>query len=135
MQLSIGLSKTRNHLQSSLLLILVGSLCWTAAGCNGSSGGSSAPAPVPFSFPQPEVRDSKHGILSTTLDVRIADNAMVDGFDGTHRLIHTPTYEGTIPGPTLSLKARDTLSIDLVNDLPANPTTQRMGFFPHDPFT
>jgi FtsP/CotA-like multicopper oxidase with cupredoxin domain len=60
---------------------------------------------------------------------------MVDGFSAEHRVIHTPTYEGTIPGPTLSLEAGDTLSIDLVNDLPANPTIQRMGFFPHDPYT
>jgi len=135
MQVSICLSKGGNHLRSSLLLIVVGSLCWTAAACNGSSGGSSAPAPAPFTFPQPEVRESRHGVLSTTLDARIADNTMVDGFSGVHRVIHTPTYEGTIPGPTLSLKPGDTLSIDLVNDLPANPTKQRMGFFPHDPYS
>src|SRR5882757_9687768 len=103
MQLRMDLSKTGNYLRSTLLLILIGSFSWTVDGCNGSGdGGSSAPAPEPFSFPQPEVRESRHGILSTTLDVRIADNTMVDGFDGTHRVIHTPTYDGTIPGPTLS---------------------------------
>src|SRR5260370_14594227 len=74
-------------------------------------------------------------MLKTTLHVLIGENPMVDGFSGEHRVIHTPTFEGTIPGPTLSVKPGDTLSIDLVNDLPANPKVQRMGFFPHDPYT
>ena len=90
---------------------------------------------APFTFPQPEVRESSGGMLKTTLHARIADNMMVDNFSGDHRVVHTPTFEGTIPGPTLSLKPGDTLSIDMVNQLPANPTVQRTGFFPHDPYT
>ncbi len=74
-------------------------------------------------------------MLHTTLHARIADNMLVDNFSGDHRVAHTPTFEGTIPGPTLSLKPGDTLSIDMVNQLPANPTVQRAGFFPHDPYT
>jgi FtsP/CotA-like multicopper oxidase with cupredoxin domain len=50
-------------------------------------------------------------------------------------VIKTPTYEGTIPGPTLMLNPGDKLSIDLVNDLPANPKDQRRGAFPQDPYT
>jgi FtsP/CotA-like multicopper oxidase with cupredoxin domain len=86
-------------------------------------------------FPQPEVRTSRHGRLHTTLHARIADNKLVDQFSGDHRLVHTPTFERTIPAPTLSVKPGDTLSIDLVNDLPANPKVQRKGFFPNDPYT
>jgi len=74
-------------------------------------------------------------MLQTTLHARIADNMIVDNFSGDHRVVHTPTFEGTIPGPTLSLKPGDTLSINIFNDLPDNPKVQRMGFFPHDPYT
>jgi len=86
-------------------------------------------------FPQPEVRMSRHGRLHTTLRASIADNQLVDQFSGETRTVHTPTFEGTIPAPTLSVKPGDTLSIHLDNDLPANPTSQRGNFFPHDPYT
>src|SRR6516162_9459635 len=46
--------------------------------------------------------------------------------------IHPPTFEGTIPGPTLKVKPGDKLSILLVNDLPSNPTNERDNAFPHD---
>ena len=52
-------------------------------------------------FPQPEVRQSQHRILETTLHARIADNQMTDQSTGETRTIHTATFEGTIPGPTL----------------------------------
>jgi FtsP/CotA-like multicopper oxidase with cupredoxin domain len=86
-------------------------------------------------FPQPQVRQSSHGTLRTTLHARIAANRVVDQVSGETRTIHTTTYEGTIPGPTLVVKPGDTLALDLVNDLPPNPETQRKGFFPHDPYT
>ena len=121
----------QNCVKGSLLLILIVSASWIVAGCNGSSGAPVIiPTPAPFTFPQPEVRESSGGMLKTTLHARIADNMMVDKFSGDHRVVHTPTFEGTIPGPTLSLKPGDTLSIDLVNQLPANPTVQRAGVFP-----
>ena len=134
MQLFSGLPRVENHLRSALFLILIGSFSWIVAGCNGSSGGPVV-IPTPFTFPQPEVRESSDGVLNTTLHARIADNMMVDNFSGDHRVVHTPTFEGTIPGPTLSLKPGDTLSINIVNQLPANPTVQRTGFFPHDPYS
>jgi FtsP/CotA-like multicopper oxidase with cupredoxin domain len=86
-------------------------------------------------FPQPEVRQSQHRILETTLHARIADNQMTDQSTGETRTIHTATFEGTIPGPTLVVRPGDTLSINLVNDLPPNPPNQRAGFFPHDFYT
>ena len=134
MQLFSGLRRVENHLRSSVFLILIGSFSWIVAGCNGSSGGPGVTL-APFTFPQPEVRESSGGMLQTTLHARIADNMIVDNFSGDHRVVHTPTFEGTIPGPTLSLKPGDTLSINIFNDLPANPKVQRMGFFPHDPYT
>jgi FtsP/CotA-like multicopper oxidase with cupredoxin domain len=78
---------------------------------------------------------SSHGVLRTTLHACIATNKMVDQPGGQTRQIHTPTFEGTIPGPTLSVEPGDRLSILLSNDLPANPKEQRKGAFPHDQFT
>ena len=63
-------------------------------------------------FPQPELRRSSGGVLDTTLDARVADNQMVDQVTGETRTIHTPTFEGTIPGPTLEVRPGDTLSIN-----------------------
>jgi FtsP/CotA-like multicopper oxidase with cupredoxin domain len=97
--------------------------------------GQTSEDPGGPAFPQPEVRRSSQGVLRTTLHARIADNTLVDQVSGEARLVHTPTYEGTIPGPTLVVKPGDTLSLDLVNDLPPNPEVQRMGFFPHHQYT
>jgi FtsP/CotA-like multicopper oxidase with cupredoxin domain len=85
-------------------------------------------------FLQPEVRHSSHGTLRT-LHARIGENKLVDQVSGETRQVRTPTYEGTIPGPTLVVHPGDTLAMDLVNDLPANPEAQRARFFPHDPNT
>src|SRR5438132_1539585 len=54
-------------------------------------------------FPQPEVRRSSHGLLRTRLRAFIAPNEIVDQPTGETREINTPTFEGTIPGPTLSV--------------------------------
>jgi FtsP/CotA-like multicopper oxidase with cupredoxin domain len=97
--------------------------------------GQTSPDHDVHGFPQPQIRHSAHGTLRTTLHARIAANELVDQFSGETRQVHTPTFEGTIPGPTLVVKPGDTLSIKLVNDLPPNPEVQRMGFFPHDQYT
>ena len=86
-------------------------------------------------FPMPEVRESSGGILKTTLHACLGTNKIVDQPTGDTRVIQTPTYDGTIPGPTLIVEPGDKLSIDLINDLPANPTDQRKGAFPKDPNT
>src|SRR5919106_6136965 len=91
--------------------------------------GQTSEDPSGSAFPQPEVRHSSQGTLRTTLHVRIGENRLVDHVSGETRTIHTTTYEGTIPGPTLVVEPGDTLALDLVNDLPPNPETQRKGFF------
>lgn len=89
-------------------------------GCGGSASEEaiqtlfSAP---PFTFPQPEQRRAANGLLETQVVARFAEN-FVDGFR-----IFTRTYEGTIPGPTLRLKAGDRLRLTQVNQLPENPPT------------
>jgi hypothetical protein len=134
MRLSSGLPRRGSEVRNSQFAILLRFAFLIVAGCGGSSSGPSV-TPTPSTFPQPQVRASSGGVLTTTLHARIADNTLVDQFSGDHRVVHTPTFEGTIPGPTLSVRPGDTLSIDLVNDLPFNPTGLRTGFFPHDPYT
>ena len=56
-----------------------------------------------------------NGELRTTLHVRYAYKDI-----GGYRL-YLRSYEGTIPGPTLRVRAGDVLRIRLVNDLPPNP--------------
>src|SRR3984885_13814943 len=82
-------------------------------------------------LPQPEMRQSSDGVLSTVLRAMIADNQIDDQLSGERQVVHTPTYNGTIPGPTLVLSPGDTLAINFINSLPDNPTTQRGGRFPH----
>src|SRR5918992_1513201 len=97
--------------------------------------GQTSPSNGVSVFPQPELRRSSGGVLQTTLHARIAEHTLVDHVSGETRLIRALTNEGTVPGPTLVVKPGDTLAMDLVNDLPPNPEAQRMGFFPHDPYT
>jgi FtsP/CotA-like multicopper oxidase with cupredoxin domain len=97
--------------------------------------GQTSPGHDVHGFPQPEVRQSSQGVLRTTLHVRIGENQLVDQVSGETRTVHTTTYEGTIPGPTLVVRPGDTLAMDLVNDLPPNPEVQRDKAFPHDPNT
>jgi FtsP/CotA-like multicopper oxidase with cupredoxin domain len=85
-------------------------------------------------FPQPEVRRSRHGVLQTTLHACISTQEMLDQNAQPPTIVqfHPPTFEGTIPGPTLEVKPGDTLSILLVNDLPRNPPNERDNHFPYD---
>src|SRR5579875_630964 len=101
--------------------------------CGGSSSSNSNNS-LP-SFPQPQVRQSAAGQLNTTLHAEIATNALVNATSGGDALIQGPTYEGTIPGPTLVVNPGDTLNISLVNDFPPNPPGTRAGAFPHAPYT
>jgi FtsP/CotA-like multicopper oxidase with cupredoxin domain len=86
-------------------------------------------------FPQPQVRRSENGVLRTTLRAAISTNLIVDLANGLPRVVSTPTFERSLPGPTLRVRPGDSLEIDLVNDLPANDHHARMGAFPHNPFT
>ncbi|MFJ6620804.1 multicopper oxidase family protein [Kitasatospora sp. NPDC091335] len=72
-------------------------------------------------FPQPVVRRARpapgtpRAVLDQTLAVRFTDTP-VPGL-GT---VTTRTYNGTIPGPTLRVRAGDTLRLTQVNGLPPN---------------
>jgi len=99
--------------------------------CTGA-GGLSQP---PSGFPQPQVRQSLNGLLRTTLHACISTNEMLDENQVPPVTVqfNPPIFEGTMPGPTLSVKPGDKLSILLVDDLPPNPANQRANHFPHDP--
>ena len=113
---------------SPSFLVLAGLAVWIG-GFRGSAGHADE-----LPFPQPQLRQSSSGILRTTLQAHIGDSKLVDQNTGATSIVHTPTFEGTIPGPTLVVNPGDTLSINLVNDLPPNPplNQQRAGAFPHD---
>jgi FtsP/CotA-like multicopper oxidase with cupredoxin domain len=90
-------------------------------------GAISEPGADPSGFPQPQVRRSRHGVLQTTLHACISTKEMLDenAQPPTTVEFHPPTFEGTIPGPTLEVKPGDRLSILMVNDLPFNPPNER----------
>jgi FtsP/CotA-like multicopper oxidase with cupredoxin domain len=98
--------------------------------CRGSSGEARFDG---SGFPQPEVRRSRHGVLRTTLHACISTQEMLDqnAQPPTTVKFHPPTFEGTIPGPTLEVKPGDRLSILLINDLPYNPPNERDNAFPN----
>jgi FtsP/CotA-like multicopper oxidase with cupredoxin domain len=100
------------------------------AGCSSSSNGSGS-----SQFPQPEERTSSNGVLESTLEVSLSKNVIRDVNSGEDFEVETATYEGSLIGPTLRIKPGDTIFLDLINNLPQNPEQQRMGAFPHDPFT
>ncbi|MEW6277008.1 MAG: multicopper oxidase domain-containing protein [Candidatus Eremiobacterota bacterium] len=79
---------------------------------------------------QPTVLASRGGLLEAMLECRVATN-QVGG-----RTITTPTYNGSLPGPTLSLRPGETLRVHLVNNLPANtdPVPADLNI-PHHPGT
>ena len=62
-------------------------------------------------FPQPEVINSENGVLETSLEVKLAFNTVEDPVTGEIREIETPTYEGTLTGPTLRVKPGDNMLI------------------------
>lgn len=97
-------------------------------------GGITEGRADPSGFPQPQVRRSRHGVLQTTLHACISTNKMLDENVQPPQMVkfYPPTFEGTIPGPTLEVKPGDRLSIFLVNDLPFNPPNERGGAFPNE---
>ena len=79
--------------------------------------------------------ESQGGVLDTTFDMKISTNFLEDGGTGEVRQVNTPTFTGTIPGPTLRVKPGDRMLINMINNFPENPETQRSGAFPHNPYT
>jgi FtsP/CotA-like multicopper oxidase with cupredoxin domain len=86
-------------------------------------------------FPLPQVRQSLNGLLRTSLTACIANTEMLDQrpVPPVRVPFNPPTFEGTITAPTLSVKPGDTLSLLMINSLPANPAVARGGSFPHAP--
>ena len=120
---------SRNLLQLVSVFALIGIIAfWSIGGC--SSNDNSVDG-----FPQPPEVRSKNGVLKTTLETLIATNFIEDSETGEIEQINTPTYNGGLIGPTLRIHPGDSIEIDLINNFPDNPENQRMGAFPHDPFT
>ena len=72
-----------------------------------------------------KTRRSHHGFLKVDLQVKLARN-VIPGMapagvsrpdDGLIREVHTRTYDGMIPGPTLRVRRGDTLQLRLFNEL------------------
>jgi FtsP/CotA-like multicopper oxidase with cupredoxin domain len=93
----------------------------------------AAADPGPPGFPLPQVRQSLNGLLRTTLTACISTTTMLDQRQVPPVTVpfNPPTFEGSIPGPTLSVMPGDKLSLLMVNSLPANPVGERAGAFPH----
>jgi FtsP/CotA-like multicopper oxidase with cupredoxin domain len=72
------------------------------------ASGSSEP------FTQPQIETSKNGTLDTRLRVVQADVPIPGGV----RLAQTRCYNGSVPGPTLRLRAGEELRLKLSNELP-----------------
>ncbi|MCX5397133.1 multicopper oxidase family protein [Streptomyces sp. NBC_00102] len=67
-------------------------------------------------------------MLDHTLDVRLTD-ITIPG----HGSVTTRTYNGAVPGPTLRVRAGDTLRLTQVNGLPPNPPHEGGHNTPHNP--
>jgi FtsP/CotA-like multicopper oxidase with cupredoxin domain len=109
---------------------LLGAVALISSPAVGADGVDAIATPS-TEFPQPQIRRSSNGKLRTILRAEVADNQMVDQLTGETQVVHTPTYAGSIPGPTLMLTPGDTLAIDFINSLPADRPNERAERFPH----
>jgi len=83
------------------------------------------PEPDAVSFVEPEVRESKGGLLDTSLHARFADNEIAG------RRVHTRTFDGKLTGPTLKFRPGDVVRVLYVNELPPEPGTGHGAGMPH----
>ena len=67
-------------------------------------------------FKQPPLETSKDGVLQTHLHLAYADVSI----PGRKRLERTRCYNGSVPGPTLRLRAGEELRLKVSNELPAD---------------
>jgi FtsP/CotA-like multicopper oxidase with cupredoxin domain len=81
----------------------------------GGNNPGPAPGPVPPAFVQLPVQKSAFGILNTTLTVQFSNTTVGP------TPVNVRTYNGAIGGPTLRVRPGDTLRVNVVNNLPANP--------------
>ena len=79
---------------------------------------------------QPRVRQSIDGLLNIALNIGFASNVLTG--QGGPVNVFTRTYNRSIPGPTLRVNPRDTMNIELINNLPPNIDTIPINMFmPH----
>lgn len=121
---------TRQNLLKIVGIFVVIVLLSILGGCSKSGNNEGGE-----SFPEPEERRSEDGILNTILEVSVAKNFIENTETGELDEVNTPTYEGRLIGPTLRIEPGNSIQISMINNLPENPDNQRMGAFPHDPFT
>ncbi len=69
---------------------------------------------------QPELRQSKNGLLDTQLRVENSHHYIGDD------LVYLRTYEGSMVGPTLRVRPGDMMKVRLLNCLPADLMAQHM---------
>ncbi|MFD0070941.1 multicopper oxidase family protein [Streptomyces sp. NPDC127166] len=116
--------------RSLLKAIPVAGLAAAPGGILAGQPAAAATAP----FPQPAVSAARpvpgfaSPVVEETLDVRFTD-VSVPGYGR----ITTRTYNGTIPGPTLRVRAGQTLRLTHVNGLPPNPPHTGGHNTPHHP--
>ena len=120
--------------------LLLAGASLAVVGCSDGSSDSSSDISPPSSPPSgpssPPVADglvtgpvrrSQNGLLNTELRVQFATNQVGN------RQVHTRTYEGSIPGPSLRLRPGDTLRLRLINNLPPEAGEEPMDInMPHD---
>ncbi|MFF4338877.1 multicopper oxidase family protein [Kitasatospora sp. NPDC001540] len=94
----------------------------------GAAAGRAVAAAAPAGFPQPVTAYRRPApgrvpsVLEQVLDVRYAEVA-VPG----HGRVTVRAYNGAFPGPTLRVRAGDTLLLTHVNGLPPNPVHDHRG--------
>jgi FtsP/CotA-like multicopper oxidase with cupredoxin domain len=115
--------------------VVVSMLCLMLAAFITIGSGKSDDGQDSPEFPQPRVRRSSHGILLTTLQAFIAHSRIQDPTTGDTHDIVAPAYNGMLPGPTIRVNPGDNMNVLLVNNFPPNPEQDRMGAFPHLPYT
>ena len=124
-----GLSVWGRGVRIGARLLLV--LGLVSGGCGFSSGPSLPATPVIYGFPQPPTITIAPGsttihTLTCALSSQVVGGTTVTG----------PTYNSRILGPTIRMQpGATTLHLNVVNAFPPNPTGQRGGAFPHDPYT
>jgi suppressor of ftsI len=110
---------------------LASALAIGACGTDDDSGSESAAncpdqtrPTIDDEFPEPPVRTSEDGVLETTLRASYGPVELAgDEYE-------TMNYEGSVPGPTLSVCPGDRLVVNYVNDLGDTPASWDAGVAP-----
>ena len=126
------MTAARSHIRLVITGMSLVLLTATLAACGSDSDSSATPAKrakcatdvpreISDSFPTPDVRRSKNGVLETTM------RASYEAVELAGKQYKTMAYDGSVPGPTLVVCPGDTLIVHLKNDLGDTPTTWLAG--------